>query len=517
MLTAADLDPGGGGAQDAETDDEDDAVERDVDAEVREKVEVVGAADREAMREARWERGKEGATGVEVEVGEVEMKERRVGREAQEGRELMVREKEEEEAVRMAPLHRSAARLIIAVELGCDGATSQHRHARSGLVLTMATLLNDVNRQRVECSGGSKADDSGRGWSGVGSGERSRHSGRDSRAQRPPHRMCGVSGWRHSTHHRAASTSTPSTALSAHRCTPHRAASQPSCTSHLSQPLPSPPLCLAMVQGKGKVSSGSRPGKARPKGRAMTARKAAPHIRPLKDRTTSAINRRNEQLMAGRLAHEGGTLAIVPRPDRVERYEKGGGKGTERQRRELFKSSVARHARMKKEGKAVGEIGERKKEEGGEDGGGGGGGGRKRKRGMEGVRKVGDEWFDEADAEMEQIRYESEDEEENDDPPLPPSISPTNAPPPDAKQPEGPVAEPVVSVTSPMQEEASQVQVVRMEMRRGGEVAAAAAVSVDEVDEVAQATKRAKALLGGWFASRSEKEERRRQSGASQR
>jgi hypothetical protein len=125
---------------------------------------------------------------------------------------------------------------------------------------------------------------------------------------------------------------------------------------------------------------------------------------------TAAINRRNEQLMAARLAHEGGTLAIIPKPERVDRYEKGGARTGEKQSRQLFQSSMARHARLRKEGHAVGEVGAKA--------GDSGAGKRgslpvKRKRGLgEGVRKIGDEWFDDADAELEKLRYDSEDEDE---------------------------------------------------------------------------------------------------------
>ena len=140
---------------------------------------------------------------------------------------------------------------------------------------------------------------------------------------------------------------------------------------------------------------------------------SAPHIHRRHSSVTAAINRRNEALMAARLAHEGGTLAIIPRPERVDRYEKGGARTGERQSRQLFQSSMARHARLRREGQAVGDVGAKA--------GGGGDGKRgslpvKRKRGLkEGVRQVGDDWFDEADAELERLSYDSEDEDEQQD------------------------------------------------------------------------------------------------------
>ena len=114
-----------------------------------------------------------------------------------------------------------------------------------------------------------------------------------------------------------------------------------------------------MVQGKTKLAGqASVSGKSRPKGRAMTIRKAAPTTHRHRDRTAAAINRRNEQLMAGRLAHEGGTLAIIPKPDRdaVTHYDSGRAATTVKQLKQLQQSNVARHARMKREGLATNEL-----------------------------------------------------------------------------------------------------------------------------------------------------------------
>ena len=207
--------------------------------------------------------------------------------------------------------------------------------------------------------------------------------------------------------------------------------------------------------------------------------------------------------MAGRLAHEGGTLSIVPRPERVERYEKGGAALPDQRSRQLFHTSMARHARMKREGLQVGAVGEGRKEAAGA------GVGKKRKRGMKGIRKVGDDWFDEADAALEQLRYHSEDEDDGfapDQPAVP--KEPREG---DAKRADEtavPVAVPATSQSVPP----SPAAAPSPKVPHGS--AAATPPASEDVDEVAQARKRAKALLGGWFTSRSEKEGRQRQASA---
>ena len=265
-----------------------------------------------------------------------------------------------------------------------------------------------------------------------------------------------------------------------------------------------------MVQGKVRSHNARPGGKSRPKGKAMTQRKAVPHIRTPHDRTTAAINRRNEQLMAGRLAHEGGTLSIVPRPDRVERYEKGGAAQTEKQKKQLFHSSMTRHARMKKDGMQVGDVGAKKgAAKAGEVG-------KKRKRGLEGITKVGDEWFDEADKKLEDIRFESEDDEEGEEMGDAEAAADLEEAEPLEEEKEVEVEEQKEEAPLPLVDErpakAAAVSAAPSAGAKAKSSTAGGLSGADEGDEVQQATKRAKALLGGWFASRSQKEGRQRQA-----
>ena len=270
-----------------------------------------------------------------------------------------------------------------------------------------------------------------------------------------------------------------------------------------------------MVQGKTKVAGqASVTGKSRPKGRAMTRRKAAPAlIRHRRDRTAAAINRRNEQLMAGRLAHEGGTLAIVPKPAAVNHYDSSRAATSVKQHKQLQQSNIARHTRMKREGMAVGERGKREKKEAVV--------GEKRKRGLEGVRLVGDEWFDERDADLEALVYESEhssdevdgkhnaDTQEDDEDETGDDVTQQGAD--TAKQAETSEARtPVMTAANSSNTLQSAAvddrQAHRKKQRAAAERSSSAVVDVDaSEDDSVRATKRAKALLGGWFAQRDSK------------
>ena len=271
-----------------------------------------------------------------------------------------------------------------------------------------------------------------------------------------------------------------------------------------------------MVQGKTKLAGqASLTGRSRPKGQAMTRRKAAPTtMQHRSDRTAAAINRRNEQLMAGRLAHEGGTLAIIPKPAAVTHYDSGRAATTVKQHKQLQQSNIARHARMKREGLAVGERGKREKKEAA--------GGEKRKRGLDGVTRVGDEWFDERDAELEALKYESEqsgDEEETKDNEDEDEEAEEEQEERDNKQQEG-------SNAAAEQEERKEADTVtatgdsghvsqdrntngthlgKEEKKTAGKARPAAVVDAGDEDDSVRATKRAKALLGGWFAQRDSK------------
>jgi len=272
-----------------------------------------------------------------------------------------------------------------------------------------------------------------------------------------------------------------------------------------------------MVQGKTKLAGqASVTGKSRPKGEAMTKRKAAPVIVRHRDRTSAAINRRNEQLMAGRLAHEGGTLAIIPKPAAVTHYDSGRAATSVKQHKQLQQSNVARHARMKREGLAVGERGKRDKKEVGV--------GEKRKRGLDGVHKVGDEWFDERDRELEALVYESEDSDDegetkededeqgdDDDEDDEDEVEDERQEDEDTAKPEEERKEAEAVTTTAAGSDTKAATIVNGAQAGKGKKPAvkgqtAAVVRVDEdVDGSARATKRAKALLGGWFAQRDSK------------
>lgn len=277
-----------------------------------------------------------------------------------------------------------------------------------------------------------------------------------------------------------------------------------------------------MVQGKSKIAGqASITGKSRPKGDASTKRKAKPVIVHHRDRTSAAINRRNEQLMAGRLAHEGGTLAVIPKPAAVTQYDSSRAATSVKQHKQLQQSNIARHARMKRDGMAVGERGKRDKKEAA-----GPAVGEKRKRGMEGVRQVGDEWFDERDAELEAMVYESEhssdeeedetkegvegEEEEEGDEEAEEAA--------DAAEQQEETKESAATTATVAARKTAQSKVVNgtgdtqqpaaKEKKSAVKTPAAAAVAgadVEEGDDGARATKRAKALLGGWFAQRDSK------------
>ena len=273
-----------------------------------------------------------------------------------------------------------------------------------------------------------------------------------------------------------------------------------------------------MVQGKTKlVGQASVSGKSRPKGRAMTKRKAAPTAVHHRDRTAAAINRRNEQLMAGRLAHEGGTLAIIPKPAAVGHYDSSRAATSVKQHKQLQQSNIARHARMKREGLAVGERGKREKQQPDPTTAAG----QKRKRGLAGVTKVGDEWFDEKDAELEALRYESEhssDEDEaadnkdaedgdEDDEKREGTDTAERQQAEDGKEADARSAAADSEATSEHRK-VDDTQSTKKTKAVAVKTRSAAVLDADEAkdeDDSVRATKRAKALLGGWFAQRDSK------------
>jgi hypothetical protein len=64
---------------------------------------------------------------------------------------------------------------------------------------------------------------------------------------------------------------------------------------------------------------------------------------------TTAIKKRVEELMAGRLVHEGGSLSILTKPKNVDIYVNSAAKVSKKAAKDLQNSSLARRARQKKD------------------------------------------------------------------------------------------------------------------------------------------------------------------------
>lgn len=178
-----------------------------------------------------------------------------------------------------------------------------------------------------------------------------------------------------------------------------------------------------MVQGNKKLGhADTLRGKTHQKGTAATVRRAAPkeskYIDAHSHKTTAAIKKRIESLMAGRLAHEGGTLVVVPRPAAVDTYDKARPRTGATQNKAIFAASMARRARMKQAGVNLPELGAHLDEE---ERAPAEQKGKKRKRGLHGIYRHGDDWFNEEDAALEAIKYESDasDIDDDDDTPAP--------------------------------------------------------------------------------------------------
>jgi hypothetical protein len=147
-----------------------------------------------------------------------------------------------------------------------------------------------------------------------------------------------------------------------------------------------------MPQGQLKGKSSSNPASTRRKAAPKVHKKSGSAVEKQDHKVSAAISRRIETLMAGRLIHEGGKLAIIPKPENVDSYVNSGARMDKKAVADLMKSSIARRVRKSRdEGKEKEKEKMKEIKENGNNGNGNGKGngkgemnGLKRKRGSQG-------------------------------------------------------------------------------------------------------------------------------------
>lgn len=107
-----------------------------------------------------------------------------------------------------------------------------------------------------------------------------------------------------------------------------------------------------MPQGVLRPSSSTNQAHQSRKAASKTAYRDASESGQHKSTVTKAINKRIEELMAGRLVHEGGgnRLKIVPKPENVDKFVSSAAKVSKFAAKDLHNDSLARRARQRDRG-----------------------------------------------------------------------------------------------------------------------------------------------------------------------